>query len=291
MRRFFEKMAVIFSCASSIATIVIFSVFIGYLLKRAATSLHSALFFGNVSPYKAVFGGVPVWDGIWPAVVGTAFLVFLSCAIALPIGLSAGIFLAEYSSRTRWRSFIDFAVDLLAGMPSIVMGLFGFAVILLLRKTLLPDANTCLLLSSVCIALLVLPYLIRATQSALEALPASLRLTGAGLGFTKWQNILHILLPYASRGIMSGVILSIGRAAEDTAVILLTGVVANAGFHGALTDKFEALPFTIYYLAAEHRTTEELSRGFGAALVLLIMTSVLFQTANWLHNRISRGWS
>ena len=212
---------------------------------------------------------------------------FFSCILAVPLGISAGIFLAEYTVSRPIRSIIDFAIDLLAGMPSIIMGLFGFAMVLFLRKTFLPEANTCLLLSSICIAFLVLPYLIRTTQTALAALPAAVRLTGVGLGFTKWQNILHVLIPLSSRGIMSGVILSIGRAAEDTAVILLTGVVANSGLPGAITDKFEALPFTIYYLAAEYRTPEELNRGFGAALVLLILTGTLFQAANWLHNKIS----
>ncbi len=289
MRRSLEKIIVILSYASSVMTIMIFSVFLWFLISRGYTTLNLKLLFGNVSPYGAIFKGIPVWDGVWPALVGTTFLVFISCAIAVPVGISAGIFLAEYATTSRWRSFINFAVDLLAGMPSIVMGLFGFAMIMLLRSSLLPEATTCLLLASICIALLVLPYLIRTTQAALETLPAALRLTGVSMGFTKWQNIFRVLLPYASRGILSGVILAIGRAAEDTAVILLTGVVANSGLPGSLTDKFEALPFSIYYLAAEHRTAEELNRGFGSALLLLILTAVLFQIAYWFHGRISKG--
>ncbi|MFA6220710.1 MAG: phosphate ABC transporter permease PstA [Desulfomonilaceae bacterium] len=287
MTKFIETAATFLSYACAILTVTTFVIFVGFLVSHGLTTINLSLFFGDVSPYDALFGNAPVWDGIWPAVVGTALLVFFSCILAVPLGISAGIFLAEYTVSRPIRSIIDFAIDLLAGMPSIIMGLFGFAMVLFLRKTFLPEANTCLLLSSVCIAFLVLPYLIRTTQTALVALPAAVRLTGIGLGFTKWQNILHVLIPLSSRGIMSGVILSIGRAAEDTAVILLTGVVANSGLPGAITDKFEALPFTIYYLAAEYRTPEELNRGFGAALVLLILTGTLFQAANWLHNRIS----
>ena len=111
------------------------------------------------------------------------------------------------------------------------------------------------------LALLVLPYLILSTHSALEGLPHSLQVAGLSLGFTPWQNLVHILIPAASRGILSGVILAVGRAAEDTAVILLTGVVANAGAPQSLTDKFTALPFHIYYLAAEHRTAGVTSPG------------------------------
>ena len=290
MRRLAEKIIIALSYVSSLLTIVIFAVFLGFLVWRGLETLNLELLFGNVSPYDAIFKGIPVWDGVWPAMVGTAFLVFISCAIALPVGISAGVFLSEYATISRWRSSINFGVDLLAGMPSIVMGLFGFAMIMLLRASLFPEATTCLLLASACIALLVLPYIIRTTQTALEGLPLSLRFTGASLGFTKWQNIFFVLLPYASRGILSGVILAIGRAAEDTAVILLTGVVANSGLPGSLTDKFEALPFSIFYLAAEHRTAEELNRGFGSALLLLILTALLFQAANWFHGRIAKGW-
>ena len=163
------------------------------------------------------------------------------------------------------------------------MGLFGFALILFLRQTFLPQANTGLLLAAGCITLLVVSYLILTTQTSLEGLPETLKVAGLGLGFTTWQNTCHILLPAASRGIFGGVILSVGRAAEDTAVILLTGVVANAGLPRSVTDKFEALPFNIYYLAAEHRTPTDLDRGFGSALVLLALTGVLFLVAHLLH--------
>jgi phosphate transport system permease protein len=99
-----------------------------------------------------------------------------------------------------------------------------------------------------------------------------------------------VQLPAASRGVLSGVILAVGRAAEDTAVILITGAVANAGLPSRLTDKFEALPFTIYYLTAQHRTPAELDRAFGAALILLGMTSVLFCFAWWLHRSLEKRW-
>jgi ABC-type phosphate transport system permease subunit len=116
----------------------------------------------------------------------------------------------------------------------------------------------------------------------LEALPAELRLTAASLGLTRWQAVSRVLLPAASRGLLGGIILAVGRAAEDTAVIMLTGVVVGAGTPGALTDKYEALPFTIYYLAAEHQTPQELDLAFGAALTLLCLTVLLFAIARSL---------
>jgi phosphate transport system permease protein len=99
-----------------------------------------------------------------------------------------------------------------------------------------------------------------------------------------------VLLPLAGRGIVSGVILAIGRAAEDTAVILLTGVVTHAGIPGSQVDKFEALPFRIYYLAAEHRNQQELDQGFATALVLLFLTVLLFLSAALLQRGVERRW-
>jgi phosphate transport system permease protein len=128
------------------------------------------------------------------------------------------------------------------------------------------------------------------TQTALEALPHELRLAGFSLGFTPWQNVVHVLLPAASRGILSGVVLAVGRAAEDTAVILLTGVVANAGLPSGILGKYEALPFHIFYLAAEARSDAELSQGFGAALILLLLTAALFMGAYYLKSTFTKAW-
>lgn len=290
MHRLAEKLLIGLSWLAAVGLVAGAGVLVGYLLDRGLATLNPELFFGDAPMWEAFIGRRPVWDGIWPAVAGTFSLVAISSAIAVPLGIAGGIYLAEYAA-DRWKAYSGFAVDLLAGMPSIVMGLFGFALILFLRKNLMPAANTCLLLSAGCLALLVLPYLIRTTQTALESLPLSLRMVGLSLGFTQWQNIVYVLVPSAGRGILSGVILAIGRSAEDTAVILLTGVVANAGLPRGLTDKYEALPFSIYYLAAEHRSLHELNRGFGAALVLLILTSTLFLGAYWLRRTVERKWS
>lgn len=262
---------------------------LGFLVHRGIASISPMLFFGDTPWLDAVLGTRPTFGGIWPALVGTLSLVVLSAAISIPIGIASGIYLVEYASRP-WRSLLGFMVDLLSGTPSIVMGLFGFTIILTLRRTILPEAGTGLLLAAVCIALLVLPYVIRTTESALEGIPEHLRLLGPSLGLTRWQNVKKVLVPLAGRGILSGGILAIGRAAEDTAVILLTGVVAHAGIPGSLVDKFEALPFRIYYLAAEHRNPQELDQGFATALVLLFLTGLLFLTAVLLQRSVDRRW-
>ncbi|WP_028325197.1 phosphate ABC transporter permease PstA [Desulfatirhabdium butyrativorans] len=262
---------------------------IGFLLWQGGHAVSPALFFGDTPWQDALLGRKPVFDGIWPAIVGTLSLVVLASLLAVPIGIAAGIYLSEYAT-ARQRRWIGSLVDLLSATPSIVMGLFGFTLILLLRKTMFPGAQTGLMPAAACIALIVLPYLIATTQASLQGIPEESRLLGASLGLTKWQHIRHTLIPLSAKGILGGVVLAIGRAAEDTAVILLTGVMARAGMPRNLWDKFEALPFHVYYLAAEHRDAAELAQGFGTALVLLMVTTSLFGISYWIERRTAKRW-
>ena len=273
---------------------VIFVVFcIGGLLLflsfKGAPTLGAGLFFGDTPALAAIFGKQPVWDGLWPAFVGSLYLVGLTLCLSLFPGVGCGVFLAEYAS-PRVKALAGAAVDMLAGTPSIVMGLFGFTLILFLRHTFAPDANTCLLLAAGCLSLLVLPVLIVSTREALEAVPQDLKLTAVSLGFTKEQRIRHIQFPAAASGIGSGIILALGRTAEDTAVIMLTGVVANAGLPAGIGAKFEALPFSIFYITAQYQTQEELMRAFGASLVLLFLAGGLVLLARFMEAGYRRRW-
>lgn len=122
---------------------------LGFLLVKGVPALNVSLFFGDTPVKEALFGGRPVWDGIWPACVGTLYLVCLTVALALFPGIGCGIYLAEYAG-PRQKQWLGCAIDVLAGIPSIVMGLFGFTLILFLRYTFFPQANTGLLLAAVC---------------------------------------------------------------------------------------------------------------------------------------------
>lgn len=248
-----------------------------------------SLLFGDVAPLDAILGKRPVWEGVWPALMGTMVLISLTMALVLLPGIGCGIFLAEYANPV-WRRRVGTAIDLLTGTPSIVMGLFGFTLILFLRKTLAPEANTCLLLAAGCISLLVVPVLVVNTREALEAVPESVKLAAYSLGISRHQVVFHISLPMATRGIVSGIILGIGRSAEDTAVIMLTGAVANAGLPSGIFSKFEALPFTIYYTIAQHQTSEELAMAFGTALLLLVMATGMVFLAKGIEVGHARYW-
>jgi phosphate ABC transporter permease subunit PstA len=288
-RQGFRTLIHLTSCLASLLVPAAIAGLVFFLLSKSMPVFNLNLFFGDAPVWAAITGRAPVWDGIFAACAGTISLVVLASLLAIPTGVGAGIALSQYL-HGRLGRILRFAANTLAGVPSIVMGLFGFSLIIFLRHTVAPDANTGLLLSAVCLALLVLPYTINATAQSLEALPEELRLLGPSLGLTSWQTLRRILLPAASRGILGGVVLSMGRAAEDTAVILLTGVVAQGGLPRGLLDKFEALPFTIYYLAAHYQSAEDLHKGFGAALTLLALTVVLYGGARLLRTGMEKAW-
>lgn len=257
---------------------------LGFIVVKGYPAMGVTLYFGQTAPLDGLLGLAPIWDGIWPACVGTLSVVSLALLLALFPGIGCGIWLAQ-SAPSRCRELLTLAVDILAGFPSILMGLFGFTLILLLRQYLLPNANTSLLLSATCLALLILPYLAVTTRTALLALPPSLMITAQALGMSRSQTLGYVLLPQAIRGISGGIMLAFGRAAEDTAVIMLTGAVANAGLPGGLFERYEALPFIIFYYSAQYQSEDELQLAFGAALTLLFITAGLFSLASALLHR------
>jgi len=251
------------------------STVIGYLLFKGFGTLGPQLLFGSTNPLEALLFKKQVFDGLFPAVVGTLLLVILSVGIAIPIGITSGVYMAEYANDNVKKIF-SLLFDVLASIPSIVIGLFGFSLAVFLHRHFSENIYPSLLISSLALAFLVLPYIIRTTQIALETLPRETRLTALALGATKLQNIIYVLIPKSLSGIISGVILAIGRCAEDTAVIMLTGVVASAGVPKSLLANYEALPFYIYYISSQYMNAEELSSGYGAAIILLGICAVLF---------------
>ena len=223
MRGFLEKTVLIASWLTTGVFSLSVCIFLGYLFVKGVHSLGLELIFGQANPWHAILGRTRVFEGIFPAMAGTVFLVMLSATVAVPVGVCAGIYLAEYAT-SRMKKMLGILFDILAGIPSIVVGLFGFSLAVLLHQHFSSRLGPCLLISAVSLAVLVLPYIVRSTQTTLEELPESTRQTALALGATQLQNILYVLLPRSLSGISSGIILAVGRCAEDTAVILLTGV-------------------------------------------------------------------
>ena len=273
-----------FMTLAAVGTLLIF------LFVRGTPSLSLELIFGDAEPLRALFLRERVFDGLFPAIVGTTAVVILSVSWAIPVGIAAGIYLAEFSGG-KLKKIFNFSFDILAAIPSIVIGLFGLTAAIFLHQHFSDRIYPCLLISSVALAVLVLPYIVRTTQLSIEAVPHPMRAAGLSLGASQLQNLYHVVLPRSVTGILSGVILALGRAAEDTAVIMLTGVVATSGIPRSLLAKYEALPFYIYYISAEYMDQKELMTGFGAALILLTICALLFIAAHLLKNLLVRRLS
>ena len=286
VNRLIDRSVTAFAWLSGLVLTASVAGLMGYVLIKGMGSLSLHLFFGDTAPLDALLLRRQVFDGIFPATVGTLILVGLAISIAMPIGIAAGIYMAEFAT-PRIQSVFGLFFDILAGIPSILVGLFGFSVALFFHHRVSDRIAPCLLISALSLAFLVLPYLIRTTQTALENLPRHVRVTAPALGASRLQTIIYVLLPQALSGIVSGVILSVGRCAEDTAVIMLTGVVATAGLPSSLLSSYEALPFFIYTISAQYADQAELMRGYGAAIVLLAVCALLFTLATLIRHRLA----
>ncbi|MDW7733175.1 MAG: phosphate ABC transporter permease PstA [Methanolobus sp.] len=219
--------------------------------------------------------------GIYPALVGTVYLIIFSMLVALPVGILAAIYLNEYAKpgRTTWT--IELAINNLAGTPSVVFGLFGLAMFV---KYL--GFGPSILAASLTLALLILPVIIRASQEALITVPKEYREASLALGVTKWQTIRKVVLPAAIPGMVTGAILSVGRVAGETAPILLTGA---AYFLPRLPDsvysQFMALPYHLFVLAtAGTNISQTRPIQYGTALVLLMIVLGVNLIAIYIRN-------
>jgi phosphate transport system permease protein len=207
--------------------------------------------------------------GIFPVIVGTVYLVLGAIAFALPIGLLAAIYLSEHARDNLLNRLIKLAIVNLAGVPSVVYGLFGLALFVVFFKF-----GASILSGSLTLGIMILPIIITTSREALKSVPYSFREVSLSLGASKWQTIRRIVLPNAIPGILTGTILGLGRAAGETAPILFT----VAAFYlpqlpKSIFDQAMALPYHLYVISTQVPNVDEKIR-YGTALVLL--TLVLF---------------
>ena len=218
-----------------------------------------------------------------PAIWGSLTLVFLSVTMAIPLGVSSAIYMELYGSPKIVEIF-DISFEILASIPSIVIGLFGFATLIALHRYI-PSFRASLLLASISLCILVLPYIVKATRLGFSETPSDHKAVAYSLGATKEDVLFRIMLPSARGQIKKGIFLAIARSAEDTAVIMLTGAVASYGFVDGLLSPFEALPFYIYYTSAVYSNPGELLSIYEAALILICLSAIFIR----LSSGISRG--
>jgi phosphate transport system permease protein len=225
--------------------------------------------------------------GIWPAIVGTFYLTIGTAISAVPLGVAAGIYLAEYAADNRWTRLIRIAIINLAGIPSVVYGLFGMGLFVIFL-----NFGTSILASSLTLGIMTLPVIISTTEEALRSVPYSFRAVSISLGATRWQTIWRIVLPQSLPGILTGVILGLERAAGETAPILFTGV---AFFLPRLPqspfDATMALPYHIFVISTQvPGMPVEIQYGTVLVLLTFVLTMNLIATLIRQRARARRQW-
>jgi len=225
--------------------------------------------------------------GIFPAILGTVYLTFLTTLFVVPLGIAAAIYLSEYAQDNRWTRSIRLAIINLAGIPSIVYGLFGLGIFVLFFKM-----GTSILAASLTLAIMTLPVVISTAEEALRSVPQSFRVVSVSLGATKWQTIQRIVLPNSISGILTGVILGLERAAGETAPILFTG----AAFYLPTlpTSPLEptmALPYHLYVISTQvPGMPSEIQFGTALVLLVLVLGMNLIATIIRARARARRQW-
>jgi phosphate transport system permease protein len=225
--------------------------------------------------------------GIWPAIVGTLYLTIGTALIAVPIGLLAAIYLSEYASDSPFTRTIRIAIVNLAGIPSVVYGLFGLALFVLFL-----GFGSSILASCLTLAIMTLPVIISTAEEALRAVPQSFRVVSISMGGTRWQTIQRVVLPQALPGILTGVILGLERAAGETAPILFTG----ASFFlphlpHSIFDETMALPYHLFVISTQVPGMP-VRIQYGTALVLLLFVLLMNLAATFIRSyfRRRRQW-
>jgi phosphate transport system permease protein len=218
--------------------------------------------------------------GILPTVVGTVLLPLVSLVLALPLGVGTAIYLTEYTRVSRVTRIISFGADCLAGIPSIIFGLFGF---IFFVTTL--GMGWSLLSGGLTIAIMILPTIIRTSEEAIRAVPYVYREVSCSLGATRWETVYKVVLPNAMPGILTGVMLSIGRAIGETAAVIFTAGTSLL-MPRAITDSVRTMSVHFYILAREGISTEN-AYGTAAVLVLSIL-AVNAAAYGLMHLLISR---
>jgi len=237
--------------------------------------------FLTTNPRKGMTEG-----GILPAVVGTVYVTMITALFAVPFGVATAIYLNEYAHDNRSTRFVRAAIRNLAGVPSIVYGLFGVAIFVQGF-----GLGASLLASGLTLGLLTLPYIVATGEEALRNVPGSHREGALALGATHWQSIHSVVLPAAMPGIVAGALLGLSRAAGETAPILFTGVAFYLRYlPTSVWDEFMALPYHLFIMSTQHHAIQEVRPlAYGTALILLGFVLLLNLLAFLLRARFRQN--
>lgn len=257
----------------SLCVVLILFAILGFIIYKGVGVINWE--FISSAPREGMTAG-----GIWPAIVGTFYLMVGSALFAFPIGVMSGIYMNEYAPKGKLVRFIRVMTNNLSGIPSIVFGLFGMA--LFVNYLGFGDS---ILAGSLTLGLLCVPIVIRTTEEALKAIPDTLREGSRALGATKLQTIWHVILPMAMPNVITGLILALGRVSGETAPILFTcAAYFLPQLPQSVLDQCMALPYHLYVISTSGTDMEaQLPIAYGTALVLILIVLAVNLLANALR--------
>ncbi|KGR76650.1 phosphate ABC transporter permease PstA [Ureibacillus sinduriensis] len=272
MRHFKDNLLYGLLWLSAFLSVAVLVMIVGFIFYKGFGLISFDFIFGDYSPT----GG----GGIWPMIITTIYTIGISLIIATPIGILAAVYLQEYAKQGRLVKVIRFATESLTGIPSIIYGLFG-AVFFVTTLRL----GMSIIAASLTLTIIVLPVIIRTTEEALKTVPAAYREGSLALGNTKLQTLYKVILPSAMPGILSGIILSIGRIVGESAAIFLT-----AGTVAAMPESIfsSARTLTVHsYLVTQEAGDIELAAAIGIVLIVLILAINL--SATFISKKLNKA--
>jgi phosphate transport system permease protein len=250
--------------------ILVLVLILGYTLVHGIAAINPDFFTQAAKPVGEAGGGMR------NEIIGTFILILLGSVFALPVGLMAGIFLAEFAG-PRVAASVRFAADILAGVPSIVVGVFAYAI------AVRPMHSYSALSAGVALAIIMVPIVARTAEEALRLVPSSMREAALALGITRWRAVLGVVVPGAITGIVTGIMLGVARIAGETAPLLFTALGSQFGFQGLLKP-IGALPLQIYkYALSPYPDWQQ--QAWAAALLLMVLVLGISVLVRWVSNR------
>lgn len=260
-RIFLNRLVTVFTIVCVIAAIVPLGSILLEVIKNGAKAIS---FEFITQPQGSIGSGN---GGVGPAIQGTIIVVGLASLIAAPVGVLAGIYLSEYAKRGTFADLVRFFNDVLTGLPSIVIGIVGYIVIVL------SIGSFSVLAGAISLSIIMIPIVVRVTEETLKVVPYSFREAGHSLGISKAKITLFIVLPSAKNGILTGIVIAISRIAGETAPLIMT-ILGTSLFFTGITGPVDALPLRIWRLASQPYESAH-AFGWGSALILILMILAL----------------
>jgi len=276
-RRIVNGLATVMVVGSAALAVTVLLLILGDVIIQGIGALNLDFFTQRPLPPGEVGGGVA------PAILGTLEMLLVAALIGIPLGVAAAIYLSEYGRGGPAR-VVSFSIDLIAGVPSIVIGVFVWA---WLVRSVVGQYDG--LAGGVALAVIMIPIITRTVEETLRVVPDSLREASLALGIPRWKTTMRVVLPTASAGVITAVVLALARAGGESAPLLLTAL-GNQFFNLDLTQPMAALPVQIYQYARSPYSDWH-AKAWGAALVLITLVGVLSFLTRWIVGRRSRAFS